>query len=81
MRIVTLYINLEEGAGLFLTFAHDQRKALVHVAAVGAHAVRLLRLAALGAADNVSALESMMSAAGPFARLRGLMKRKHDAPC
>jgi hypothetical protein len=63
-----------------LGFFDDESEALVDVAAVAAHAVRELGLAALGAAVDLDADDAVVSAAGAFAGLGGFVKRKHDSP-
>jgi hypothetical protein len=73
-------VSKVRGVSLFLNLAHHQRQALVHVAAVGAEAMRLAGLPALGAGGNLHGLNGMMGAAGAFAGLGRLMKWKHASP-
>jgi hypothetical protein len=63
-----------------LGFFDNEREALVDVAAVAAHAVRELGLAALGAAVGLDANDGVVGATGTLAGLGGFMKREHESP-
>jgi hypothetical protein len=85
MRIIALgywgmVLLVFPGSRLFLGFAHDQRKALVDVTAVGAKPMRQAGLAALGTRNPRHALEGVMGPAHAFLGLGCFAKRKHASP-